>query len=73
LRGSAAYTRVREEVGSEHVEAVTLLLFALADRLTPSQRDALGTLNGTITEELSNLRAQLAALLDIEAAATSIR
>src|SRR2546430_13023759 len=37
---------VREEVGSEPADAVTLLLFALADPITPRQRDGLGTLNG---------------------------
>ena len=62
LRGSAAYSQVQDEVGSEHAEAVTVLLFAIADRLTPSQRAALGTLTGTITDEVSHLRAQLAAL-----------
>jgi glutathione gamma-glutamylcysteinyltransferase len=69
LRSSAVYPQVREEIGSEHAETVTLLLFALADRLTPSQRDGLGTLDGTLADELSNLHAQLAALSDIQAAA----
>jgi len=73
LRSSAAYPWVLQEVGLEHAEAVTLLLFALADRLTPGQRDVLGTLSGTIADELSNLHAQFAALLDIQAAATSTR
>ncbi|HSD73769.1 MAG TPA: phytochelatin synthase family protein [Steroidobacteraceae bacterium] len=73
LRSNAIYSWVREEVGSEHADAVTLLLFALVDRLTPGQRAKLGTLNGTITEELTNLRAQLEALTDIQAAATNTR
>ena len=73
LRGSAVYTQVQDEVGSDHAEAVTILLFAIADRLTPNQREWLGTLNGAITDELINLRAQLAALLDIQGAATSTR
>jgi glutathione gamma-glutamylcysteinyltransferase len=66
LRSSPVYLQVQEEVGSEHAEAVTILLFAIAERLTPNQRDQLGVLNGAITEELSNLRAQFAALLGIE-------
>jgi len=65
LRNSPVYPSVREEVGSEHVDAVTLLLFAVADRLTTSQRDWLGPLNGPICEEVTHLRAQVAALLDI--------
>jgi len=44
-------------------------LFAIADRLKPSQREELGTLDGPITEEVDNLRAQLTALLDIQDAA----
>ena len=36
----------------------------------PSQREELGTLDGPITEEVDNLRAQLTALLDIQDAAT---
>jgi glutathione gamma-glutamylcysteinyltransferase len=63
LRSSEAYPQVQAEVGSDNAEKVTILLFALADRLTPAQQAKLGTLNGTITEELSNLRAQLAALM----------
>jgi phytochelatin synthase len=66
LRDSAVYPHVREEVGSEQADTVTLLLFALADRLTPIQSSELGALNGTIIDELANLRAQLAALLDMQ-------
>src|SRR5216110_1428690 len=69
LHSTAVYPRVQKEVGSEHAEAVTILLFAMADRLKPSQREELGTLNGPITEEVDNLRAQLTALLDIQDAA----
>jgi len=46
-------------------------LFAIADRLKPSQRDELGTSYGPITEELSNLRTRLAALSGIQDAAGS--
>jgi glutathione gamma-glutamylcysteinyltransferase len=73
LRGSAVYPHVREEVGTEQADAVTLLLFALADRLTPSQSDELGALNGAIVDELANLRAQFAALLDMEPEAADAR
>lgn len=62
LRHSPVYPQVQRAVGSEHAEAVTILLFAIADHLTPAQRDQLDTLSGAINEELSNLRAQLAAL-----------
>jgi len=72
LRSSPVYLQVQYEVGSEHAEAATILLFAIAERLTPNQRDELGALNGTITEELSNLRAQFAALLSIEDLVTNI-
>ena len=71
LRSSAVYPQVHKEIGPEHAEAVTILLFAIADRLKASQRDELGTLNGPITEEVDNLRAQLAALLGIQDTATS--
>jgi hypothetical protein len=71
LHSSAVYSQVQKEVGPEHAEAVTILLFAIADRLKPNQRDELGTLNGPITEEVDNLRAQLAALLCIQDTTTS--
>jgi len=71
LRSSAVYPQVHKEIGPEHAEAVTILLFAIADRLKASQRDELGTLNGPVTEEVDNLRAQLAALLGIQDAASS--
>lgn len=73
LRGSAVYPQVLDEVGNEHADTVTILLFAIADRLTSGQREVLGTLNGAITEELSNLSAQLAALLGIQGAAARTR
>jgi glutathione gamma-glutamylcysteinyltransferase len=66
LRSTAVYPLVREEVGSEQAELVTGLLFALADHLTPSQHDTLGTLDGGIADELSNLRTQLTAVMDIQ-------
>ena len=73
LRDSEVYPQVQDEVGSEHAEAVTVLLFAIGDRLTPGQRAGLGTLNGTIADEVSHLRAQLAALWDIQGSTTSTR
>src|SRR5256885_10779591 len=45
---------VQKEVGPENADAVTILLFAIADRLKPSQREELGTLDGPITEEVDN-------------------
>jgi len=71
LRSSSAYPRIQQEIGLEHAEAVTILLFAISDYLKPSQRDQLGTLPGPITGELSNLHAQLAALSDIATPAGS--
>jgi glutathione gamma-glutamylcysteinyltransferase len=71
LHNTKVYTEIEKQVGPEHVEAVTMLLFAMADRLKPRQRDELGTLEGPLTEEVDNLRAQLAALLDFQHTATS--
>ncbi len=63
LQSTKVYPEVHKEVGPEHAEAVSMLLFAMADRLKPSQRDGLGTLQGPLTDDVDNLRAQLAALL----------
>ncbi len=62
VRTSAAYPAVLAAVGTEHAEAVTVLLYAIADRLTAKQREDLGELHSSIMPELGNLRAQLAAL-----------
>ena len=65
LRSSAIYTTIEGEVGPEHADSVTVLLFAMADHLTPSQRNALGTVSGTVADDLRNVHAQLTALLAI--------
>ena len=70
LRSSPAYALVQGEVGVGQADAVTLLLFAMADHLTPSQRAWLGTLDSSLFDELSNLQAQLAALLSMTASAS---
>jgi glutathione gamma-glutamylcysteinyltransferase len=62
VRASAAYPAVLAAVGTEHAEAVTVLLYAIADRLTAEQREELGELGSSVMPELGNLRAQLAAL-----------
>jgi glutathione gamma-glutamylcysteinyltransferase len=68
LRNIAAFPRVVDAVGAERAEAVTVLLLTIVDRLTPAQRVALGPLYGALDDgsptaaEVSNLRAQLAAL-----------
>jgi glutathione gamma-glutamylcysteinyltransferase len=68
LRELPVHGHVSEAIGTEHAEAVTLLLLAIEDILTPHQRAALGRLASTETRhaallgELSNVRAQLAAL-----------
>jgi len=62
VRASAAYPAVLAAVGTEHAEAITVLLYAIADRLTAEQREELGELHSSLMPELGNLRAQLAAL-----------
>jgi hypothetical protein len=68
LRDLPLYLRVAEAIGVERAEAVTLLMLAIDDILTPPQRTALDQLTRPRTDhpalagELSNVRAQLAAL-----------
>jgi glutathione gamma-glutamylcysteinyltransferase len=62
VRECAAYPAVLAAVGIEHAEAVTVLLHAIADRLTAEQREVLGELHGALVPELDSLRAQLEAL-----------
>ena len=62
VRACSAYPAVLAAVGTEHAEAVTVLLHAIADRLTAEQRAALGELPDTLVPELDSLRAQLEAL-----------
>jgi glutathione gamma-glutamylcysteinyltransferase len=68
LRELPVHSHVSEAIGTEHAEAVTLLLLPIEDIHTPHQRAALGRLASTETRhvallgELSNVRAQLAAL-----------
>jgi glutathione gamma-glutamylcysteinyltransferase len=68
LRELALHREVVEAIGAERAEAVTLLILAVDDILTPSQRVVLRQLARTEPEhaalagELSNVRAQLAAL-----------
>lgn len=68
LRESPVYAVVRDAVGAERAEAVSLLLSASVDLLTPEQRATLLTLTGPLpaesplAPELTNLRAQVVAL-----------
>ncbi len=68
LRDLPLYRRVVEATGVERAEAVTLLMLAIDDILTPGQRAGLNQLTRTETDhaalagELSNVRAQLTAL-----------
>jgi len=68
LRDLPLYRQIVEAVGAERAEAVTLLMLAVDDILTPPQRAALNELTHcsathfALTGELSNVRAQLAAL-----------
>jgi glutathione gamma-glutamylcysteinyltransferase len=68
LQELALHGQVTAAIGAERAEAVTLLLLAIDDVLTPAQRAALGELtlahtnDPTLNGELGNVRAQLAAL-----------
>jgi glutathione gamma-glutamylcysteinyltransferase len=68
LRDLPLYRQVTEAIGGERAEAVTLLMLAIDDILSPPQRLALAQLaqpvaaHPSLTSELSNIRAQLAAL-----------
>ena len=72
LRAVAAYPHVVDAVGEAQSEAVTLLLLAIVDRLSPERRTALHGSWGlhsddpALAAELTNLRAQLAALATME-------
>jgi glutathione gamma-glutamylcysteinyltransferase len=67
LQALRAYREVADAVGSEHAEAVTLLLLVMADRLTPEQRGDLDASDPALAGELSNLRAQLLAVASVRA------
>jgi glutathione gamma-glutamylcysteinyltransferase len=68
LRALPLYRGIAEAIGVERAEAVTLLMLAIDDALTPLQRAALAPLTHPISAhpalagEVSNVRAQLAAL-----------
>ena len=71
LRALPLWSHVAGVVGVERAEVVVLLLLAMTDRLSPAQRSELASLTGTLAAdgplaaELSNLGAQLAAVLSI--------
>ncbi|HYQ44720.1 MAG TPA: phytochelatin synthase family protein [Polyangiaceae bacterium] len=68
LRDLSLHRQVVEAIGTDRAEAVTLLLLAIDDVLTPAQRAALNQLTRAETDhaalagEVSNIRAQLTAL-----------
>jgi glutathione gamma-glutamylcysteinyltransferase len=68
LRALPVHRQVSDAIGTEHAEAVTLLVLSLEDILTPDQRAFVGRLTSTkpdhpaLTGELNNVRSQLAAL-----------
>lgn len=68
LQSMAAFPHIVDAVGADRAEAVAILLLAIADRMTPTQRAALGAIDETLGDdaplaaELRNLRAQLVAL-----------
>jgi glutathione gamma-glutamylcysteinyltransferase len=68
LRSVPAYSHVMDAIGPDRAEAVTILLLAIAELLSPAQRAMLTALtstrseDGTLGAELSNVRAQLAAV-----------
>lgn len=67
LRELPTYAQVLEAVGLDRAEAVTLLLLAIADLRAPQQGAALSTASNlddrALVSELSNIRAQLSAVL----------
>ena len=71
LRELPLWAHVVSSVGEERAEVVTLLLLAMTDRVSPAQRTELVALTGALAAdsplaaELSNLGAQLAAVLSI--------
>lgn len=74
IRNLAIFSRIEHAVGSEHAEAVTILLIAIAERLAPARRDELNTVladadhHPALASELENLRTQIGALWTITAA-----
>jgi glutathione gamma-glutamylcysteinyltransferase len=68
LRDLPLYRHVAEAMGTERAEAMTLLMLAIDDILAPPQRAALNPLTSStsahpaLAGEVSNIRAQLAAL-----------
>jgi glutathione gamma-glutamylcysteinyltransferase len=67
LRKLAVFSKVAESVGDERAESVALLLLALAEDLPRARREYLGVVlheceDAALSEELSNLHAQLSAL-----------
>jgi glutathione gamma-glutamylcysteinyltransferase len=75
IRNLAVFSRVEHAVGTEHAEAVTILLIAVAERLAPVRRDELSAVlaeaehDKALASELDNLRTQLGALWTITAEA----
>ncbi|HET9992170.1 MAG TPA: hypothetical protein VFQ65_26750, partial [Kofleriaceae bacterium] len=71
VRSLDVFSRVEQVVGAQRAEAVTLLLIAISDRLSPARRDELtpllikSELDGVLAAELVSLRAQLDALRTI--------
>jgi len=68
------FLRVQDAVGAEPAEAVTLLLIAIADRLSPAPREELTVLaeaghDEALAAEIASLRSQLGALWAITSAA----
>ncbi len=70
LREVPLYAQVEGAVGAEHAEVVSLLLLASVDLMLPEQRSTVNSLTGLLpgdsplAAELTNLRAQIAALWD---------
>jgi glutathione gamma-glutamylcysteinyltransferase len=67
VRSLAVFPRVDQVVGAERAEAVTLLLIAISDRLSPARRDEITPLiaseqDDVLAAELASLRVQLGAL-----------
>lgn len=68
VRNLTVFSRVEKAVGAERAEAVTLLLIAIAERLSPARRDELTSVlaeaehDASLAAELASVRTQLDAL-----------
>ena len=70
VRALAVFPRIAQVTGPDRAEAVTLLLIAIADRLSSARRDELALPDDALPAELASIRAQLGALWAITSCQT---